>query len=395
MDMDAFFASVEIASRPYLLGKPVAVGGSSNKRTVVAAASYPAREYGIHAGMASAEAFARCPNIIMIEPDMDKYASVSASAFRIIEQTAGNVEIYSIDEGFACINGSLHEAEQTAAMIKARIRNELHVTCSIGIAENKLIAKIASDDNKPDGLTAVPDGRTYIGSKPVQDVPGIGRKTRAALNSMGIYKVEDIRPFPMDVLKRRFKSYAFVLKEISEGSDRSHILWNLDNDIKSVGNTHTLNRDTDSSEELKAMLGIISEHIALRMRDAGMEGSVVCLVLRYSDFFTFSKRRKIYAYIKDPADIHAYACSIFDSIELAQKVRLIGISVSGLRPVSMQMTFPFNDDERMRHFNDTVLDIKDRFGEWAIMKASGLLMQRRGFMHFGGIDRRTADIHSG
>ncbi len=248
-----------------------------------------------------------------------------------------------------------------------------------------------SDDNKPDGLTVVENGREYIGSKPVEDVPGIGRKTKAALNALGIYKVEQIRHFPMDVLKRHFKSYAFVLREIAEGSDKSHILWNLDTGIKSVGNTHTLSRDTDSPAELKAMLAIISEHIALRMRDASVEGNIVRLVLRYSDFFTFSKRRKIYRYVRDPADIHIYACEILDSIDLAMKIRLIGISVSGLRPVSMQMAFEFNDNEKMRHFNETVMDIKDRFGEWSIMKASGLLMQRRGFMHFGGIDRRTAN----
>ena len=390
IDMDAFFASVETASRPYLREKPVAVGGSSGSRTVVAAASYAAREYGIHAGMASIDAFMRCPSIIMIRPDMKKYESVSRHIFERIRAYAGNIQIYSIDECFVQADDIVH-ALSIAEHIKKYVKENHHITCSIGIAENKLIAKIASDDNKPNGLTVVDNAYDYIGVRPVSDVPGIGRKTTKALSTLGIHYVADIRDYPLYILKKHFKSYAYVLKAISQGRDASNILWNVSGELKSVGNTHTMDMDTMDRDKLKSMLSIISEHIAVRMNESGVEGNIVCLVVRYKDFHTFTKRKKIYRYIRFSEDILIYANSILDSIDLHMGVRLIGISISGMRAVSSQMSFDFTENARINVLEDVIADIKSLYGEWSLMRGSSMAMRRGHFMHFGGIDSRKAN----
>ncbi len=388
IDMDAFFASVEIASRPYLSNKPVAVGGSSNTRSVVAAASYNARKYGIHAGMSSMEASIRCPSIVMIKPDMKKYASVSKQIFKMIKSYTGNVSIYSIDECFVLINGEMEHAGYIAKYIKNRVEQEYKITCSIGIGENKLIAKIASNDNKPNGITLVKNAKQYIRSKHVSDIPGIGRKTTKALAALGIHYVSDIAVYPLYSLKKHFKSYAYVLKEIAEARNASNILWNIESDLKSVGNTHTMDKDIYSLDDLKSMLSIISEHIALRMQESGVEGNIVCLTIRYANFFTFTKRQKIYKYIHFPEDILIYANNILLSIELKMKVRLIGISISGLQPINSQLSFPFSKNEKSENLKKVINDIKLSFGEWSLMRASSLRMRKREFMHFGGIDKR-------
>lgn len=387
MDMDAFFASVEIASRPYLKGKPVAVGGSGNSRTVVAAASYAAREYGIHAGMPSVDAFMRCPSIIMIRPDMKKYECVSRHIFDMVKSYAGNITVYSIDECFVEAQDREH-ALLMANHIRDYVKTRHHITCSAGIADNKLIAKMASDEHKPDGLTVIDDSFAYVGQCHVSDVPGIGRKTTKALAGLGIHYVKDIREYPLYILKKHFNSYAYVLKEIAQGRDSSNILWNIGSELKSVGNTHTMERDVIDKSELGSMLSIIAEHVALRMNDSGVEGNIVTLVIRYSDFATFSRRRKIYTHVRFPEEILFYASQILNSIPLQMSVRLIGISISGLRPVSTQLSFDFQHNEKLETLEHVIIDIKSMFGEWALMRGSSLGMHRREFMHFGGIDAR-------
>ena len=259
------------------------------------------------------------------------------------------------------------------------------------IAENKLIAKIASDDNKPNGLTVVDNAYDYIGVRPVSDVPGIGRKTTKALSTLGIHYVADIRDYPLYILKKHFKSYAYVFKAISQGRDASNILWNVSGELKSVGNTHTMDMDTMDRDKLKSMLSIISEHIAVRMNESGVEGNIVCLVVRYKDFHTFTKRKKIYRYIRFSEDILIYANSILDSIDLHMGVRLIGISISGMRAVSSQMSFDFTENARINVLEDVIADIKSLYGEWSLMRGSSMAMRRGHFMHFGGIDSRKAN----
>lgn len=389
IDMDAFFASVEIASRPYLKGRPVGVGGRSSERTVVAAASYPAREYGIHSGMPSAEAFARCPGIVMIKPDMDKYVSISGKIFSAIEDYCRHIEVYSVDECFVKAV-SLEQAEDFARYIRNMVRHDYHITCSVGIGPNRLIAKICSDEHKPDGLTVIDNGYRYIKDKDVSDIPGIGHKTALALSSLGIHYVRDIEAFPLYPLKKRFNSYAYVLKAIANGQDPSNFLWNTTTDIKSVGNTHTMKENTVSMRRLSSMLSIIAEHVALRMRKHNVEGNTVTLTVRYMDFNTFTRRKKIYRYIHSAGDIHSYAVMILRGIDIEKPVRLIGISVSNLRSLSSQMSLDFEDNMKDKEMENTVNRIKDQFGEWSIMKASSMEMTRRPFMHFGGIDKRDA-----
>lgn len=375
VDMDAFFASVELASKPYFAKFPFAVGGSEKSRTVVSAASYKAREYGIRAGMSMFEAFRKCPNLISVEPDMEKYASISKEIFSIVERIAGNVDIYSVDEGFFHAD-SMDDALMMAVEIKREIKNNIKITCSAGIAKNKLVAKMASGENKPDGLTLVEDAFSYIGEKRVEDVVGIGRQTTKHLNKLGIYSVKQIRDYPMDILRKHFNSYAFILREVSYGRDSVNMMWNLEDEIKSVGNTHTMEKDTMDRKTLLSLLSILSEHVSFRMKKHNVEGNTVTLTVRYSDFRTFTKQKKVQRHISSPDDIQLYSKIIFDSIEIAMPVRLLGISVSNVRSIGEQMKLDFYSQQKPP-IAEAVDEIRRRHGEWAIMKARSLEIKDR------------------
>jgi DNA polymerase-4 len=375
IDMDAFFASVELASKPYFAKYPFAVGGSEKSRTVVAAASYKAREYGIRAGMSMFEAFRKCPNLISVEPDMDKYISVSKEIFSIVENIAGNVDIYSVDEGFF-FTDSMEAALEMTNMIKTKIKNELKITCSAGIAKNRLVAKMASGENKPDGLTLIEDAYSYIGEKEVGDVVGIGRQTEKHLNGLGIYYVKQIRDYPMNILRRHFNSYAYILREISYGRDSVNMMWNFTDEIKSVGNTHTMEKDTLDRQTLLSLLSILAEHVSFRLKNHNMEGNTLTLVVRYSDFHTFTKQKKIQRHISESNDIQSYSANILNSIDLVFPVRLLGISVSNLRSIGEQMKLDFSSSLRSP-VSAAVDEIREKYGEWAIMKCRSLQIKER------------------
>ncbi|MGE3063151.1 MAG: DNA polymerase IV [bacterium] len=375
IDMDAFFASVELASKPYFAKFPFAVGGSEKSRTVVSAASYKAREYGIKAGMSMFEAYRKCPSLISVEPDMDKYVSISKEIFSIVERIAGNVDIYSVDEGFFHAE-SMDDAVMMAQEIKKEIKKNLKITCSAGIAKNRLVAKMASGEMKPDGLTLVKDAYSYIGEKRVEDVVGIGRQTTKHLNALGIYYVRQLRDYPMNILKRHFNSYGFILREISYGRDSVNMMWNLEDEIKSVGNTHTMEKDTMDRQTLLSLLSILSEHVSFRMKHHNVEGNVATLTVRYADFHTFTKQKKIQKHISSAEEIGKYSRIIFDTIKFAMPVRLLGISISNLRPIGKQMKLEFSSDSKPA-ISNAIDEIREKYGEWAIMKCRSLEIKDR------------------
>jgi len=375
IDMDAFFASVELASKPYFAKYPFAVGGSEKSRTVVSAASYKARECGIKAGMSMFEAYRKCPNLISVEPDMDKYISISKEIFSIVESVAGNVEIYSVDEGFFH-SDSMDIAIDMTKDIKQRIKNDLKITCSAGIAKNRLVAKMASEENKPDGLTLIRDAFSYIGEKEVGEVVGIGRQTQKHLNGLGIYYVKQIRDYPMNILKKHFNSYAYILREVSYGRDSVNMMWNLSDEIKSVGNTHTMEKNTMDKNILLSLLSILSFHVSFRMKGYNLEGNIVTLIVRYADFHTFTKQKKIQRYISDSTDIQNYASIIFKSVNFVFPVRLLGISISNLRPIGEQMNLDFSSSDRSS-ISSVVKEIQEKYGEWAIMKCRSIEIKER------------------
>ncbi len=384
IDMDAFFASVEIASRPYLKGKPVAVGGSIKHRTVITAASYEARKYGIKTGMSSFEAQYKVPFLTIIKPDIKKYESISNSIFNFIKYYFGNIKNFSIDECFTYTYATENEVKNQAKYIKNYIEKHYKITCSIGIGENKLIAKTATKENKPNGITFINNAKVYIENKRVGDIPGIGRKTEKKLHSLGIMYMRDIRKIPLYILKKHFKSYAYVLKEMAIGEDRSNILWNIKRKTHSIGNTRTLENDISNKNELYNVLSVICEHIAFRMSKEQFEGNNIKLIIRYNDFFTFTKSYNLGYYIHSSNDIFHFSKELLNSIQLQKSVRLIGVSLHNLRTKDIQMNLDFYKNNKNEKLLNTINTIKRTYGEWSIVHARSLNANKRKFLKFAG-----------
>ncbi|MDP2993464.1 MAG: DNA polymerase IV, partial [Deltaproteobacteria bacterium] len=285
MDMDAFFAAVEQVDNPALKGKPVIVGGA--KRGVVSTASYEARKYGVRSAMPIFEAKRRCPQGIFLPVRMDRYQEVSQKMMAILEAVSPLVEQVSIDEAFVDLTGTerLHgDCIQTSRKIKERIWAETALTCSIGIAPNKFLAKIASDLQKPDGLTIVPEEevQSFLKDLPVGKLPGVGPKSEESLRSLGIYAVSDILRFPPELLERKFGKYGLRLVELAQGIDDSPVI--PCGPAKSMGSEDTLPEDTTDINILKKQLLSQAEEIGERLRGHGLKGRTVTLKLKHSDF---------------------------------------------------------------------------------------------------------------
>jgi len=374
--MDSFFASVEIASRPYYKNLPVAVGENANSRGVILSSSYKAREYGIRSGMPTYQAIQKCPSLIMINPDMGKYIYVSDILYDMIKKIVWNVKRYSIDE-FFFFTSTKDEAISKSILIKDLIKKNLKITASFGISDNIIVAKMASDEFKPDGLFVVDDSLIYIREREVGKVPGIGRKTEKKLNSIGVYYVKQIDRIPFSVLKKIFKHRAYFLKEISTLLTKK--LEPLDGGVdKSIGQTHTFSEDTRNMEKLLSYLSIITENIERLMDEKFFEGSIIKLVIRYSDFTTFTKQKKLGRYIYRGDDIFLEVSKMIKTMNLLLPVRLLGISVKGLRQRGLCGNI-FLSDGYSQKLEESIKNIKIRFGDRAIMKLRDLYTNDRSF----------------
>ena len=374
VDMDAFFASVEQKERRWLEGKPVIVGGDPQKRRgVVSAASYPARKYGVGAGMPLALAKTLCPHAIIITlTDMEKYSYISSQLVKIFYHFTPVVEPFSIDEAFLDITGCQRlfgKPSQIAQKLKNEIKNELGLSCSVGIAPNKLLAKLASSLNKPDGLTIISKDRVKDTLYPLEvgKLWGIGEKTCKVLSKFGIRTVGELASYPVEVLENQFGKVGERLHLIANGIDDSAVLSNVPIE-KSVGHEHTLPKDTNDPGEISSVLLSLSSMVARRLRQKRFQGRTVTLKLRYSDFVTLTRSKtipqptdsehKIYQVAKNLAlnqygsgqasglRAHPDGCSSEQNscLDLGiRKARLLGVSVSNLvrDNFSFQTSFPF------------------------------------------------------
>jgi len=374
LDMDSFFASVEIASRPYYKDSPLAVGGNEYSRTVVASASYKAREYGIKSGMPLYEALNRCPHLVIVNPDIEKYISISKDIFGLVENLAGNILPYSIDECFF-YSKSKDDIISKSLYIKRIIKEKFKITASCGIADKKIVAKIASDEKKPDGFFVVEDSLKYIREKDVGDVPGIGRKLKKKLNSLGIYYVKQIDDIPFTILRKHFKQYSYFLKEIATLKISDNIF--VYDEVKSVGNTHTFEKDTFKKEEILSYISIISQHMEQRLLEDFFEGNKLTVTFRYSNFQTFTKQKKLERYIYSSEEIFDESSKIFDSVNLVMPLRLVGVSLGGIRKRGVYGSLPFFENEKDCRLKECLNSIKREFGESSIIKLRDLYVSDR------------------
>lgn len=375
IDMNAFFASVEQQNNPALRGKPIVVIGSA-KRTVITTASYEARAFGVKTGMNVWQARQKCPQLILVVGDNRKYTWTSAQIFRMMLQFTPLVEVFSIDEAFLDVTGSMGlfgTPERIAFLLKAQIRHRFGITCSIGIAPNKLLAKLASEMKKPDGLTVIPPDAVsrVLETIPAKDLCGIGSKTARQLDLYGIRTCGDLGRFPVEFLKKRFGIIGERLHRMGKGIDDSPVIPAEETEeVKSVGHSMTLEKDIEERKEILKFLLQLSEMVGRRARRYNVRGKTVTLSIRYADFDTWvGKQETLREYINRSDEIYKAVVAILDSLVLPQPVRLLGVRLSNLRYGSNQL--PLFPEERKRLQLVNALDeVNDRFGDFTVTFAS-------------------------
>ena len=375
IDMNAFFASVEQQANPALRGKPIAVVGGGG-RTVITTSSYEARARGVKTGMALWEGKRVCPELIIVVGDNRKYTYTSTKINEIFRDYTPEMEAFSVDESWLDVTHSLGifgSAETIAYQIKARIRHNFGITCSIGIAPNKLLAKLASDMQKPDGLTIVkPENVSRLLERmPVGELCGIGKRTAYQLKIMNINTCGELGRCDEGRLTRRFGIIGPRLKEMGCGVDRSPVVpFGQEDEVKSVGHSRTLERDISDPVEIRRFLLQLSDMVGSRARRYGVSGKTVHLYVRYADFFSsWGKQTSLKRYVNRSDEIHMTALSILDTVELTQPVRLLGVSLSNLKHQAEQL--PLFEDERKKLFATQAVDsINARFGSMVVTYGS-------------------------
>ncbi|MBM4143227.1 MAG: DNA polymerase IV [Lentisphaerae bacterium] len=390
VDMDAFFAAVEQRDRPELRGKPVVVGAPPDRRGVVAAASYEARQFGIHSAMPSREAGRRCPQAVFLPVDGERYEKASREIFAILETFTPLVEPLSIDEAFLDVSGArlIHgTAEEIARKIKETVRRKTGLTASVGVAPNKFLAKLASELSKPDGLLVIPEPPeeivAFLAPLPVSRLWGVGKVTRRHLESAGIRTVGDLQSLPADRLSRiTGKAAAESLLHLARGEDLREI--EMDRREKSMSREHTFPEDCRERETVEAVLLDLVEDVGNRLRLAGKHAAVVHLKLRWHDFRTITRQLTLDAPCCDDFTLREAALSLFRAQPLSGPVRLIGFGVGGLADgVNRQLSLFKSEGqprERKERLSRAVDAIRRRFGEEVIGRADA----RRGAARAGG-----------
>ncbi len=331
IDMDAFFAAVEEQRHPELRGKPVVIGGSGDptKRGVVSTASYEARKYGIHSALPLRTAYNLCPEAVFLPVNYDEYSRVSEIIKTVLKEISPIMEDVGIDEAFLDMSAIDKPPDEIAQEIKKRIKEETGLTCSIGVASNKLLAKIASDMQKPDGLTIIEEkdieGRIWL--LPVRKLWGVGPKTEASLKNIGINTIGELALMPVDRLVETYgQSYGHYLHEASRGIDESPLVTHWE--PKSISRETTFQTDTNNWQTIAKTIAELAEEVADDIKQKGYKGRTVTLKVRFSDFKTYTRAKTLNEPTDSIEDIRKAAFGCLKRIELKMKVRLIGVRIT-------------------------------------------------------------------
>ena len=336
IDMDAFFSAIEQKRRPELAGKPVVVGGEGDptKRGVVSTASYEARKFGIHSAMPLRTAYKLCPDAIFLPVDYEEYSRISEQVKGILREFSPIMEDVGIDEAFLDISSDGRPSEEIAREIKKRIHDETGLTCSVGIAQNKLLAKMASDMQKPDGFTMVTerDIPTHIWPLSVRKLWGVGPKTEAYLGEKGIRTIGDLASWSLGQLTEEFgQPYGSYLYEASRGIDESPLVTRWE--PKSISRETTFQRDLDHWQVIAKTLVDLIKAVIRNMKEEGYQGRTVTLKIRFNDFKTYTRARTLSQYTDSEEEIRKAAFDCLGRVELKKKVRLIGVKVGNLNKI--------------------------------------------------------------
>jgi DNA polymerase-4 len=380
--MDAFFVSVEELFDPSLKGKPVVVGGRPNERGVVSAASYAARAFGVHSAMPLRTAYKLCPQAIFLDGHPERYRECSQQVYDVLRSFSPLVEMASIDEAYLDMTGTgrLHGPPMRAAhKLHQKMKEQTRLNCSVGIAASRLVAKISSDQAKPNGILWVIAGQeaAFLAPLDVRKVPGVGKVTEKNLHSLGIRKVGDLALLDDAFLEQRFGKWGMALAGKSRGLDAGG--W-FDSEIggaegpKSISHEHTFNQDTADMAQISPTLARLCEMVGRRLREHGLHARTVQLKLRYSDFSTITRAHSIARPTQLDTELHDEIRELFRrNWKAGSAVRLLGVHASGWADGEEQLDLI--DEGRHEKWKQALAAadrMRDRFGESAVSLAAGL-----------------------
>ncbi|MDR3600968.1 MAG: DNA polymerase IV [Desulfosporosinus sp.] len=373
VDMDAFYASVEQRDDPALLAKPVVVGGKPNSRGVVCAASYEARNFGIHSAMPMAEAFRCCPHAIFLPVNIPKYQEVSLQIRQIFLTYTPIVEPLSLDEAFLDVTGSTSlfgPTDAIALTIKQRIQQELNLTASVGVASNKFLAKLASDLQKPDGFVIVqPDKiQKFLDPLPVERLWGAGKKTAEQLHKLNIKTIRDLHRLELGYLTQLFGISGSQLYHLARGIDDRPV--ESDRMVKSIGRETTFASDTADWNVLEAALLKFAIDVGRNLRKEALRGKTITLKVRYNDFRTVSRSHTLSQATNLDDVIYKEACNLLREVSFKQPLRLIGLTLHNLTDKLERQLSLFSEPQRDNEALTKVIDLlKEKYGEKSITRA--------------------------
>lgn len=375
--MDAFYASVEQLDDPRLKNKCVIVGGTSN-RGVVLAASYEARQFGVHSAMPIYQAKQKCPHGIFVPPRMGRYKEVSKKVMALLKDFSPLVEPVSIDEAYMDITGCQRlfgEPQEIAWEIKRKIKETVNLTCSVGVAPNKFLAKIASDMEKPDGLTLILPDKVpeFIDSLPVKKVPGVGKKMFRQLELLGLRTLGDVQRLPEKSLLKHLGKFGKRLRTLSSGNDHSPVTPQAPH--KSISSERTLAADTRDVKLLKRYLLSQSGEVSKQLRKTGVRAKTITIKIKDENFKTVTRRTTIAIPTQSSKTIYKHAAQLMDDYKITKKIRLIGVGTSGFSSVTASVQMGLFDTHAETRDDwekiDKALDsISKKFGKDVVGRAT-------------------------
>jgi DNA polymerase-4 len=381
VDLDAFFVSVELLERPDLRGRPVAVGGHPDQRGVIASASYEARKSGVRSALPTRTAFQLCPELILLPGRHDLYEQHSRKVMTMLREITPQIEQISIDEAFLDITGTelrYGSPEQLARNLHDRIRDDFGLPCSIGVASNKLVAKIATEQAKPDNIRSVPAGEEamFLAPLPVRALWGVGPKTAEILKRLGIETIGQIAQARSDVLAYRLgKNGADDLLRRAHGLDDSPV--EDERIVKQISQETTFAKDISDAKRLRATILELSEGVGRRLREDDLSARTIAIKLRYGDFTTFTRQTTLPQPIDLDQDIFEQAWLLFQQHWTKRAIRLIGVAARQLNPAARQLELFEQRDDRAERLTRTVDDIRHKYGAESLKRGSTLRPAKR------------------
>jgi DNA polymerase-4 len=379
--MDAFFVSVEELFDPSLKGKAVVVGGKPSERGVVSAASYGARKYGVHSAMPLRTAYKLCPHAIFIDGHPKRYREYSHKVHEVLKSFSPTVEMASIDEAYLDITGTerLHGPPLRAAhRLHEKMKASTGLNCSIGVASSRLVAKIGSDQAKPNGIIAIQPGleARFLAPLDIRKIPGIGKATEKTLHELGIYRVGDLASLDAHLLQERLGKWGLALSGKAVGLDAGG--WfdteiGAGEDPKSISHEHTFGEDTADAELLESTLAQLSEMVGRRLREHELHARTVQIKYRYSDFSTYTRAATLDHATQLDIDLIEHSRALFRRNWTGAKIRLVGVNASHLEGAEGQMNLLAEEKTARWRKALTAMDrLRDRYGEKSVSLASGM-----------------------